>query len=245
MNKQYCLIILILTYGLCNGQNLAPNPSFEDNDSCTQLPLWTEINSADYFDACFNYTPQNPFGFQYPASGDAYMGFFTHGNGSAIPDYRELIGGPLLVPLIVGQKYFVSLKVNLANNPTAQCATNNIGVLFTNKIYPKDTVILQPNTPFINNHAHVHTSNIISDTFNWTTISGSFMSDSVYHYIYIGNFFDDEHTDSILLDGDACNSYYFLDDICVSTDSLGCFPATGINQVKSNEEIGFISKSVF
>jgi hypothetical protein len=205
-----------------------PNPSFEDTDTCNSgfqnVINWSQINSADYFNICFNAIPENPRGFQYASNGDAYAGFYTHGNGSVLPNYRELIGGQLTNPLTIGQKYFVSLKVSLANSSSPsspQCATNKIGVLFTNVIYP-DTNIAQPNTPFINNFAHIYSDSIITDTLDWVTIKGSFISDSVYNYIYIGNFFNDLHTDSILINGTACNSYYFVDDICVSIDSIQC-----------------------
>jgi len=113
-----------------------------------------------------------------------------------------------------------SLKVSLAGFP---CAINKIGVLFTNVFYGDTTVIP---APVMNNFAHVYTSVIITNTTSWTAISGSFVSNSAYQYILVGNFFDDANTDTTILSGSVCASYYFIDDICVSTDSFTCVDIT-------------------
>lgn len=63
---------------------------------------------------------------------------------------------------------------------------------------------------------------IVTDSLNWVRIFGSFTADSAYEFIVIGNFFDDVNTDTLIMNGDSiCYfSYYFLDDVCISTDSL-------------------------
>ena len=72
---------------------------------------------------------------------------------------------------------------------------------------------------------------IITDTLNWTLTHGSFIADSAYNYIVIGNFFDDNHTDTIKMGtGFFDDAYYYIDDICVSTDSLSCPGFVGINE---------------
>src|SRR5687768_16803403 len=69
------------------GQNLVPNPSFEDYDTCPEF--LSQINYAigwgssrqtpEYYNSCaIPFTvasvPHNYFGSQYPASGNAYAG---------------------------------------------------------------------------------------------------------------------------------------------------------------------------
>jgi len=140
--------------------------------------------------------------------------------------YNELIGTQLLTPLSIGVKYYVSLKANLTGE--ARCAVNNIGVLFSTIQYCDS--VDQFNQCYgaiapLTNSAHVYSSEIIYDTTNWTTISGSFVADSTYGYMMIGNLFEQAFTnDSLLYGFPSCNSlpYYFIDDICVSPDSLTC-----------------------
>lgn len=50
---------------------------------------------------------------------------------------------------------------------------------------------------------------------------GAFVSDSLYSHIYIGNFFDDTNVSKTQIKPAAIDqAYYFIDDVCVSTDSI-------------------------
>jgi len=158
--------------------------------------------------------PNNWGGYQQPASGNAYGAFATYANMP--PTYREYVGGNLTTPLTIGTKYFVSFKVALSINSTAggNCASNKIGALFSTVAYPSSTFSLFGNTP------PVYTDSIIVDTTDWTMISGSFIADSNYTHIIIGNFFDDAHTSVVnLAAGFSDFAYYYLDDVKLSTDS--------------------------
>jgi hypothetical protein len=75
--------------------------------------------------------------------------------------------------------------------------------------------------PFFN-YSHIYTNTIISDTSNWTKISGSFVADSSYEYLVVGNFFENQYTDTLEFPSvfGPFDSFYYLDDICVTTDSL-------------------------
>jgi len=57
-----------------------------------------------------------------------------------------------------------------------------------------------------------------------------FFSDSSYRYITIGNFFDDANTAFIPIPGgNAPESYFYIDDICLSDDSTLCDRLVGIS----------------
>jgi len=100
------------------------------------------------------------------------------------------------------------------------------GVRFTNYDYSFS------NQPIIDNISHVFSNVIVTDTLGWQTIRGSFVSGSNYQYIMIGNFFDDLSTNANDSNGlFPYISYYYLDDICVSTDSLECYNTVGIKKV--------------
>jgi hypothetical protein len=231
-------------------QNLVPNPSFEDTISCPTGIIQTNkakgwiinVNSVDYFNSCASSlssvsVPKNCFGYQMASKGNAYCGLYNYIKTSE--DAREYIGTRLLSQLIPNQKYYVSFKASWADG---SCASNKLGALFSNTYYGDSTswgaLIIPP--PLINNFAHVYTNTIITDTVDWTTITGSFIADSSYQYIYIGNFFKRENTDTLWFFGGLpdCKSYYYIDEICVSIDSLTCNAPDAINEnLGANNEI--------
>lgn len=227
--------------------NLVFNPSFEDTVSCPTNS--SQINYAngwgsysltpDYFNSCSAYTstvsvPTNFAGYQQPFQGEAYSGFIAY--GSQLPDLREFIGGNLSGPLSIGTKYYISLKVSLALNPPLfNCSCNNIGVLLSTNAYGSCNGCLPiPKNP------HLNMTSKITDSLNWTLIMGSFVADSNYTHVIIGNFFKNNNTDTLIMDTSVkCGyAYYYLDELCISTDSLTCYDQIGIETFYSaNDEI--------
>jgi len=255
MKKQVFLIILFHICGFCKGQNLVPNPSFEVYDTCPnywdQLYLlnnWTKFNtgSPDYYNSCDNSNfagvPNNITGFQLAASGQAYIGVVTYTlSGDSISSYREFVGNELISPLVIGTKYFVTMKVALALGDTSflKYSSNSQCVLFTTSLY---TVLPLPYNPLPNlNFAHLRNLTIINDTANWTTLSWTFIADSSYQYIVLGNFFKDSLTNAFLVNTSSSawvpEAYYYIDDVCVSTDSLTCNSTVGIKELSNSENI--------
>ncbi len=215
------LIILFSCYAM-QAQNLVPNPSFEEHTGCPDCLEGVDLSNGwssyrptpDYFNKCSqgcSGVPDNFWGDQNPATGNAYSGLTTY---YSYPDTREFIGRKLSTALSIGVKYFASIKVSRANSSGLNCATNNLGILFSTKSY-NDSLPTK-------NFAHVYSSSIIYDSLNWVIISGSFIADSAYEYIIIGNFFKDAVTDKFIFYGSDCNAYYYVDDVCVSSDSLEC-----------------------
>ncbi len=229
--------LLMLSLLKLNAQSLVPNPSFENFINCpvnhgdiNQCMGWSSFGgNPDYFNACSPDTmvsvPKNDFGYQYAATGNAYCGFINASGGPApAPEY---LGATLLQPLVTGQKYFASFKISFASS---YCATNKMGIGFSTVPYNSS------NPPPLNNNAFVYTDSIISDTANWYQITGSFVADSDYTYIMIGNFFTN---------GSGCPagtyvSYYYVEDVCVSADSLTCYSTVDIHELNnSNKLIAF------
>jgi hypothetical protein len=239
-------IILIIFSLNSYSQNLVPNGNFESYDLCPdfwcQISYCTSWNSfratPDYYNTCStssDFAPPNCYyGFQYPHSGNAYAGFACYYIYSV--NYRELMGANLLSPLVFKQKYFISFYVNMGGGENSKntIAINKMGVKFSTIPYSES------NPAPIDNFAHFYTNTIINDTVNWVKISGSFVADSAYNYIIIGNFFNDSLTDTLNLEtvNENESAYYFIDDICVSTDSLYCENWLGIDKNNDkNEEI--------
>ncbi len=225
-------------------QNLVPNPSFEQFDTCpsnisqiTRAAGWNAVRpTPDYFNSCSTDTlfngqiivgvPSNFCGYRTAASGTAYSGIISKGGSS---EDREIIGTQLLTPLQIGTKYFVSFQVSLAGhaNPNQYCGINKLGALFSTTLY------LNLSSAPICNCSQIYSNLIITDTLEWTRITGSFIADSNYSAINIGRFYSNATTDSIQIAGTLGFAYYFVDDICVSTDSTFAYNYmyTGVDEL--------------
>jgi len=121
---------MIITCGVCRGQNLVPNPSFETLLNCPTIPSlgcggpfndqiayctanWKNVGcgSADYYNACDTSlmgVPNTYFGYQFARTGDAFIGLIIYP-----PFYNEYFGTFLSNPLVAGVKYYVRFYANL------------------------------------------------------------------------------------------------------------------------------------
>ncbi len=220
------LIVLFILPQAKAQMNLVPNPSFEDTVYC---PLnlddigacisWSSFgNSPDYYNSCAQpgvSVPFTSFGYQHAQTGVAFVGLatFVKYNFNAGPNYREVIGSNLINPLQIGTKYYISFFAVLAESFTG-FASNNLGLRFFT------TAFSLSNSAPIDNFAHLRFDSILVDSINWTKVTGTFIADSNYQYVSLGNFYDYLTTDSIVISTFNTSAYYFIDDICVSTDSL-------------------------
>lgn len=243
MNKKYsawilgCINIIFIKSTI--SQNIVGNYSFEDTIKCptyvSQISYskgWISFgDSPDYFNSCGNSNwmgvPINFMGNQYASTGEAYSGLYTL---TGFKNIHEVLGRKLNTNLIVGKKYFVSFKVNLSDN--SKYATNNIGVNFsTDSIHSKFY--------YANNNAKINSLTVINDYTNWQVISGSFIADSNYRYIMLGNFFEDSMITKNLSNSSSAQNelpYYYIDDVCVSEDST-CYYKTNINSFNFGNNI--------
>lgn len=201
--------------------NLVVNGSFEIYTACPSYDSeidravgWTTFReSPDYFNSCtsgYYSVPSNCYGYQQAFTGSAYTGIICYNNSIFS---REIIANSLVSPLSVGQKYFVSFKINQANDYSISgYGINGMGVKFSTVTHTNVS---------IDNAPMVYSNSVVSDTVNWTKISLSFIADSAYTYLMIGNFFDDANT-TVVNNGSGPYAYYLIDDVCLSTDSLLC-----------------------
>lgn len=238
MKKTKWILSLLVLATFCEAQvNLVGNPSFEDTINCpvngwiTHASNWQPFSSSpDYYNSCVNPSfygysvPSNFTGTQAAASGQAYAGAICYIEQETNYSLnREILGSGLATTLSIGQKYYVSFKVAAVPNTLnigSSMFIDKLGVLFSTVPYSNlDSTTIPP----IKNFAHVYTDSIITDTINWTNIFGSFTADSAYNYISVGNFFENNNTDTIHHTYSSYPStYYLFDDICVSTDSSLC-----------------------
>lgn len=248
MNKQICIIIFLLTCRICEGQNLVPNPSFENLLNCPTVPSlacggpfndeiafctsnWqnVEYGSADYYNACdtgLMGVPNTYFGYQYARTGVAFTGLIIYP-----PGYNEYIGTFLTTSLIPGVKYYVRFYTN--HEPNFQIgypdSTDVLGALITNGLPDTTSSMLSPTfqgvIPLI---AQINNPDglFLIDTLNWVEVSGSFIATGGENFITIGNFKDTSLTHG--------HGYFYIDDVVVTTDSLFTI---GINENTQNPNL--------
>ncbi|HMN06704.1 MAG TPA: T9SS type A sorting domain-containing protein [Flavobacteriales bacterium] len=229
------------TSGTAHAQNLVPNPGFEETDSCTfglglgELYDWYSANGTpDHLQSCQPYgtangLPLNLFTFQQPFEGGSCVGVFTYyQNGS--DEQREWIMAPLLEPLVPGQTYYCSFRANAgfggnAQYPQIWLANDKVGMLFTTQDRPWNWGDPEPPRP---NFAHVLHTGVLADTVGWTLVSGSFVADSAYQYVMIGQFFSNALTDTLHFAPPGSvfpwypRAYTLIDALCASLDPGGC-----------------------
>ena len=229
------IIILRIDIKYTAAQNLILNSGFEIHDTCpdygglisNSLNWLKAENTPDFFHTCsppwtMN-VPHNIAGFQYAHSGCAYAGFYVFAYQTL--KYREYFSGTLDTALVPGTKYHYAYYVSLFNGwlHNKLTAVNRIGFKLSTQPFTTAT----DSSPATDNNPTCYTDSIIADTANWVRIEGSFIADSAYRYITFGNFFDSLHIQyTILHGGPTLESYYYIDDICLSPDSLSCISVT-------------------
>jgi hypothetical protein len=223
-------------------QNLVPNYSFEQVDSCPykqgQLsfaqgwinPQNDTNGTPDFFSHCspvfqFN-TPANILGFAFPKTDSSYIGLLLFQYYQGINNLREYAEIELLQTLIAGEQYYLELNVSCAEN--VGYAQNLIGMAFSDTLYINPTYQYFPIPTALE-----HIGSPIIDTTNWTKISGIYSAIGTEQFLLLGCF----KPDNILL-LDSLNvgspiddfSYYYFDDIkVIPLDSL-----QGIDEPISN-----------
>ncbi|HRF82286.1 MAG TPA: T9SS type A sorting domain-containing protein [Flavobacteriales bacterium] len=222
-----------------------PNHSFEEYDTCRVVndvyypdngPLgwFSAAGTPDHFLNClpygtFNSAPHNFLAFQYPQDGECYAGVVTY--RAIPPNIREYFMVQLVEPLVIGQQYYASFYAGVGwrgypMNPPAWLYTNKMGMLFT--MQSRQWVLNDP-YPVPLNFAHVYSQATITDTVGWTLVSGSFVADSAYQYLMLGNHFDNTNTDTMHIEVQqfVAIGYMLFDNLCVSIAPNGCAMAAG------------------
>lgn len=262
MHAAALMAAVFCTTNTAHTQNLIPNAGFEETDSCfvgiglfppgAGPTYWySAYLTFDHLQSCLPYgavnsLPLNFFTYQEPFEGASCIGLYTyHQNG--FDEQREWIMVPLLEPMVVGQTYYCSMRANAAFGGNAQypqiwLASSHLGMFFTTydrHWYWGDAYPAPLNT------AHVLSTQVLADTVGWNLVSDSFVADSAYTYLMIGNFFSNALTDTLHLapQGDPWEwfprGYTLIDAVCVSPNPLGCDLGQGVEGVQEESRILF------
>ncbi len=242
--KKYLLILNILFISLVSlGQNLVPNPSFETISNCndtvspsvatSKITPWvipTDGSADSFHSSCGSgcmgtSTPCNMISYQPTHSGVGYAGLIAaSGAFGTIDNNREYLQVQLTSPLVAGQDYCVEFYASLAANPAAVIiAINSLGA------YLSSTPVTASGTNPLNVTPQVVSSSYVSDTVGWTLIQSTFTATGGEQYITIGNFNDASSTSTQTVyspqPGGPMLSYYFIDDVSVTSGACSSSPA--------------------
>jgi hypothetical protein len=236
MKQSTLLLLLFLCLVLpVDGQNLVPNGSFEEYIDCPlglddmQALGWSSSRgSCDYYNACNNDVldcgvgvPCNANGYQNAYNGQGYVGFVQF--STPTPDYREQLTCALIEPLVIGETYYFSVRINRGTSNFLNKASNGQGFLLTTTFHDAASnpspAFLMPS--FVNNE-------VLTDSTNWLVLNTSFVADSAYTHLVLGAFLESSQLDTLDMgvNDPTGEAYYFLDDVRLSADSN--FVHTGV-----------------
>jgi len=212
ITKQAALSCLLLVFTIAaNAQlNLVKDPSFEDTTGTvdgwgnTSLKQWKNLDSTIYYGAPFIYfsyitqnppysLPNNQWCYQIPRSGGGVSEFdFIWSNN---PYYkRSLARTNLSQTLVTGKTYCAKMFVNPCEKYYGYF-TDGIAMYFDNG--KLDTIVAQDSSgvyPFVNPQISNPTGNVLNDTMNWVSVSGTFVANGTETFLTIGNFKTDAAT---------------------------------------------------
>ena len=244
------------------GENLVPNPSFEETRACPKdcdyiggVVDWNLFPnfSADYFHRCANMyqteeyrrrnpreeilnfsVPRNMFGYQEARTGNAYAG---------ISFCNEALAVKLLRPLVKDSVYQVEFFVSLSDS--SNVGTRFFGMYISktpirpvtdSRMLVSDFILDCP--PQIQNPPDRY----LTDTINWTPITGFYTAQGGEQYIAIGGFYayHDSLVQRIRTDRPLAKvyrsmekhlGYYYVDDVSVIPYNVKWAPEPGVNYV--------------
>lgn len=219
------LILFLIIYSfffqtsLYSQTNLVINPSFEEYKKCPTAEAnnglyphkVTGWRGSYYYNTCGTIIIL-------PRTGNGYSDMNLLGDSKSLLSTR--LFGTLSSPLVKNTKYYFEFYVQLANHYAGTWAVDAIGIHFTDKeLDYQDTII--PN--FCNEKGKC-----ITDTANWTKISGYYTSSGGEKYFVISNFANRENVSILLVDPYKYtksikkytkvswnNAHYFIDDVLV------------------------------
>jgi len=240
MKLKISILVIALTLAnapMCISQcittNLIRNPGLEEYTCCpTNMGMiecaiyWTQPSignsSSEYFNICGIDSlifPNFLSYFQNAYFGNGYAGIIT----ASSSEYREYIQGELSEPLIAGQCYYCEFWVKLFSfkNMSSFSAIDALSIYFSDTL-PQITVS-DPLAMYFPAQINNPTGRIITDTTNWTLISGTFIAQGEEQYFTTGTFKHDNEINSFYFGSPQLDrSYYFFDNfsLCPCEDTI-------------------------
>jgi hypothetical protein len=208
--------------------NYVSNGSFEDYYVCNGIyyPIsnsknWLSIDSTSYagdFSGVCNFrVPGNASGFQYPHFGNVYtrvtMYCLLQGCGRGYPKNR------LKATLKPGVSYCVKFHISIADESPR--GIDGFGAYFGDNTIDTITYCNVP-LSYLDPQVKNPLGNVITDTLNWTAITGTFTANGTEKYLLLGNFLADNAVTTASINTPSFPQYWtdvYVDDVsCIAVD---------------------------
>lgn len=225
--------VLMIAWITCSNfgisQNLVGNPSFETytsfcpsgNGKINDLDNWRRMpshgGSVDVLHDCStninSRIPNNSkMGWQFPNTGDGYIGFVVYSQTSTFREYAE---NTFVSPMVAGQEYCVSFYVNLSDKSPIY-SDNAIQIHFSSTQLSgggNTNFGVSATVPTF----HYQQSTPIDDKSGWVLQTFNYIATGGEQYMYIGNFLDDASTNIFNhTGGNGTTIFYAIDDMSVT-----------------------------
>ena len=197
----------------CNGSYLINNAIGWGCPCSDSSKVVGELHSQ----TCFSNAPNTGFGYQKPKEGDRFLRLTTYcTNPCSLMYSRNVPRNRLRAQLVQNQVYCVKLHMSLEDiSPTAIA---DYGFCFVDGSIDS---IINPSYPltFLNPQVSNPVTNMLSDTMNWMTVSGTFTATGNEKYLVLGNFKSDAQTTTSVMIPSAQEDWaeYFI-------DAVSCIP---------------------
>jgi outer membrane protein OmpA-like peptidoglycan-associated protein len=214
------------------GQNLVPNPGFEEFKECPSgysttpqniyVSEWESPNAGtpDYFNVCSERcgVPRNYIGFAEAHQGNAYMGLIAcmeQMDEKQIPN-REYIRVRLKERLRAGEQYYAQMYIRLGLSCIATCT--GMGMFFS----PKPLQSIRKSNYPVPIHIGDMDAKMIENPENWFKVCGTYIATGDEEFLFIGNFLNNQEMDYkafpehwIETRNISPMAYFYVDDVLV------------------------------
>lgn len=224
------ILLLTLSVAAQEGENLVPNPSFENAKNgkvrrigdITQAENWVSAsgNRADLFSADAKMpevlTPENIYGTEDPKSGINYGGIIAYSYREK--ENRTYLQSDLTSQLKKGMRYKVQFYVSLAE--LSKYSSNRIGAVFSKKPIGTDNKV--PAIIMDKTDVEHPKKERVDGMYGWELICGEFVAEGKERYITIGNFSNETDIETErnrkprnIKGKQIIAAYYYVDDVSV------------------------------
>lgn len=235
--KTLLTLLLFSAAFVCFGQNLLPNPDFE-NANCNDagigqygsqqffaLEEWFRPFSSgtpNYFNSCYNDNapsigiPSNIFGFEDAFNGDGYVGLGLYepesSNGLA-NEVQEFLSNEFSEPLIAGMEYRLSFWLSLSDSSSYK--TNRLSAYFTEELYEVEYLDETFEAIFVPDYQLEILGLHEVSKDGWYYFEGTYVALGGERFITIGEFENNDNIDAIYLGEfqSAEYAYYYMDGV--------------------------------
>ncbi len=223
--RELILMLFLFVGTFSHSQNLFPNPGFEEVIGCPgasvflqNVKAWHKISDHKgtpdqfYGDCDYNGLNNSMAPGQKPFDGIGYVGCFAYGS-----DLREYFTAELISPMLKDSVYEIEFYVLPASGYGTMI--NSFGVHFS-YMEPRGNNDLKA-IP-LEEHVGNRSGRIISDTVNWTKISGKYKAKGGEYFVTFGNFRTDIATKSLMIKENCIRSdrsYMLVDGVSLKPAS--------------------------